>query len=403
MPDMKNHFAIMTVVAAGLCAALPVSGAETPARKDAKAKAYPEYPNIARLDIGDAAPKFAMPGVDGKMHALADYKRADVLAILFTCNHCPTSRMYEDRVIALAKRYAGKSFQLVAISPNDPGALRPDEVSTAPLGDSFAEMRIRTAEKKYTFPYLYDGDTQVVSMTYGAVVTPQIFVFDKARKLRYTGAIDENPRGQRGTPYTINAIDNLLAGKKIPVAVTRPFGCSVKWGYKRQAVDEATAAWNKRPVTLADLDMAGVKKLTGNDGNVLRVICVWSLKDASCKAGFGKLIGLRRIFERHPLELMTVNCDPAGRRADVLAFLKTHHAAAPGPSRWRPPQVKQPPCNYIFSGDKAKLLAALGKAKKPGTPRTVIIMPGGDVIFTQEGTLDPGALRKRITKVFQGG
>ena len=263
-------------------------------------------------------------------------------------------------------------------------------------------MKIRAAEKKFPFPYLYDGEKQTVSMSYGATVTPQIFIFDKDRKLRYTGAIDENPYGTRGTSYTINAIDALLAGKKIPVAITRPFGCSVKWGYKRKAVNEATAAWKAKPVKLADLDAAGAKTLVANDGNFLRVICVWSLDDASCKAGLADLIHLRRIFEFRPVELMTVNCDPAARRADVLAFLKARHAAAPGASRWRPPQIKRPPCNYFATVDKAKLQAALGKTTKPGVPRIVMLMPGGEVIYTQEGTLDVGALRKRITKVFGG-
>ena len=200
---MKKHFAILTVMAASVVWVLPVSGAETTPSKDAnakpKAKTYPDHPNVARLNIGDPAPDFTLPGVDGQTHTLSEYKQADVLAVLFTCNHCPTSQMYEDRVIALVKRYAGKSFQLVAISPNDPGALRPDEVATTPLGDSFAEMKIRAAEKKYLFPYLYDGRTQTVAMSYGANVTPHIFIFDKARRLRYTGAIDENPYGTRGT------------------------------------------------------------------------------------------------------------------------------------------------------------------------------------------------------------
>ena len=404
---MKKQLVIRTVVAGCVALALPVSGAETAPAKGAKpapkVKTYPDYPNLARLNIGDPAPTFTLPGVDGLTHTLAEYKQADVLAVLFTCNHCPTSQMYEDRVIALVKRYAGKSFQLVAISPNDPGALRPDEVAGAPLGDSFAEMKIRAAEKKFPFPYLYDGRKQKVSMSYGATVTPQIFVFDKDRKLRYTGAIDENPYGTRGTSYALNAVDALLAGEKIPVAVTRPFGCSVKWGYKRQAVDEAAAAWNAKPVTLADLDAAGAKTLVANEGNFLRVICVWSLDDPSCKSGLADLIHLRRIFEFRPVELMTVNCDPAARRADVLALLKTHHAAAPGDSRWRPPQVKQPPCNYFSTMDKAKLLAAVGKAKTPRAPRTVILMPGGEVILTQEGKLDVGALRKRIAEVFGGG
>ena len=414
---MKKYLTILTIAAGSVLAGAGTRGAETAGQ--AKTKVYPDYPNIARLEIGDAAPDFKLPGVDGKMHTLAEYSKADVLAVVFTCNHCPTSQMYEPRIINMVKRYAKKSFRLVAISPNDPGALRPDEVASAPLGDSFAEMKVRAREMKYTFPYLYDGDTQKVSMAYGATVTPHLFIFDKARKLRYAGAIDENPYGGRGSPYAIIAIDALLTGRPLAVAVTRPFGCSVKWGYKRRTVDEGTAEWNKRPVALADLDAKGAAALAKNDEGLLRVICLWSLDDASVKAQFADLVMLRRIFERRPLDLVTVNCGPPEKKNAALAFLKSHHAATAGPSRFRPPNVKQPPCNYIFTGgDKGKLLAALAKGAKTkagekgdkdektkiGKPvRALMIMPGGEVIFTQRGKLDVSALRGRIAKVFQGG
>jgi len=410
---MKNTMMTLTVMAGIALSGAGAQGAEAAGK--GQAKTYPDYPEVARLEIGDAAPDFKLPGVDGKTHTLAEYKKADILAVLFTCNHCPTSRLYEQRVIDMVKRYEKKSFQLVAISPNDPGALRPDEVASAPLGDSFAEMKIRAKEMKYNFPYLYDGETQKVTMAYGAARTPQLFIFDKARKLFYTGAIDENPGGGRGSPYAIIAIDAQLTGRPLAVAMTRSFGCSVKWGYKRQSVDEATAAWNARPVALADLDAKAATTLAKNGENLLRVICLWSLADPAAKAQLGELVMLRRIFEGKPVDIVTVNCDPAAKKDAVLALLKAQHAAAPGPSRFRPPHVKQSPCNYVFTGpDAAKLLAALAKgaktkadakdAKATAKPaRALIIMPGGDVIFTQTGKLDARILRAKIRKVFEGG
>ena len=401
----QNCLLLAAVAAATLVSvASAVRAADKPAAAtQPKAKAYPPYPKVARLSIGDAAPDFKLPGVDGKTHTLAEYKDAKVLAIVFTCNHCPTSRMYEDAIIKLSTDYDKKGAKLVAISPNDPGALRPDEVAGTVLGDSLGEMKIRAKEKKYPFPYLYDGDTQKVSMAYGAKVTPQMFIFDADRKLRYTGAVEGPPYSAAGGPHARRAIEAMLAGKKVENDRTRPFGCSTKWGFKRRSVDYDTAMWNQKPVALADIDLPAFKKLAANDTSVLRLICVWSLADAPGKGVFDDLIMLRRIYRHRPLELLTVNVDPAGKKKEVLAFLKARHAARPDPSRGAPVDHKAP-INYIFTGkDAATLLATLGaKPKsKPKPPYSVMIIPGGELIFTQAGKLDPKALRAQLVKVFQ--
>ena len=368
-----------------------------------KAKAYPPYPKVVGLSIGDAAPDFKLPGVDGKIHTLSEYKDAKILAIVFTCNHCPTSRMQEDAIIKLSADYAKKSVKLVAISPNDPGALRPDEVAGTVLGDSFEEMKTRAREKKYPFGYLYDGDTQKAAIAYGATVTPQMFIFDADRKLRYTGAVEGPPYSTAGGPHARIAIESMLAGKKVARDRTRPFGCSTKWGFKRRSVDYDTAMWNEKTVGMADIDLPAVKKLVANDTSVLRLICVWSLADAPGRAAFDDLIMLRRIYQHRPLELITVNVDPAAKKKEALAFLKAHHAARPNPSRGARTDPKAP-INYIFTEkDTAALLAALGAKDKPKAkaPYSVMIIPGGEVIFTQTGKLDPKALRAQLVKVFQ--
>ena len=147
------------------------------------------------LEIGAAAPDFQLKGVDDKTYSLASFKNAEVLVIVFTCNHCPTAQAYEDRLIKLTSDYANKSVAVVAINPNDPASLRLDELDFSDLGDSFEEMKIRAKEKKFNFPYLYDGDTETASKAYGPIATPHVFIFDKDRKLRYEGRVDdmENP------------------------------------------------------------------------------------------------------------------------------------------------------------------------------------------------------------------
>ena len=194
---------------------------------------------IETLAIGAKAPDFALPGVDGKVHRLSDYAGAKILVIVFTTNHCPTAQAYEDRLIKLADDYKDKGVALVAISPNDPKAVRLDELGYSDLNDSFEEMKIRAKHKGFNFPYLYDGETQKVSKAYGPVATPHVFVFDGDRRLRYAGRIDENERNPKEAKShdTRNAIDALLAGKPVPVETTRTFGCSVKWSDKRDSVE----------------------------------------------------------------------------------------------------------------------------------------------------------------------
>src|ERR1700710_2751381 len=162
------------------------------------------------LAIGDSAPDFSLPGIDGKTYTLQSFKDAKVLAVVFMCNHCPTSQAYEDRVIKLTSDYAEKGVSVVGINPNNPASLRLDELGYSDVGDSFADMKVRAADRKFNFPYLYDGETEITSNKYGPVATPHIFIFDKDRKLRYQGRIDdmENPAK---TPHSLDAINAIEA------------------------------------------------------------------------------------------------------------------------------------------------------------------------------------------------
>ncbi|HEY4761751.1 MAG TPA: thioredoxin family protein [Thermoguttaceae bacterium] len=172
----------------------------------------------ADLKIGDNAPNWSsLPGTDEKTHSLSDYKNANLLIMAFSCNHCPVAQAYEDRLITLQNDYQNKGVQLITVNVNN----IPD--------DRLDKMIERAASKGFNFPYLYD-ETQKIGQDYGAKVTPHIFLFDKNRKLVYMGAVDDNMKvDQVKKHYLRDAIDAQLAGKTPPEAVTKQFGCSIKY------------------------------------------------------------------------------------------------------------------------------------------------------------------------------
>ena len=178
---------------------------------------------------------------------------------------------------------------------------------------------------------------------------------------------------------------------------TRPFGCSTKWGYKREGVDEATTAWNKQEVKLDEADLANIELLADNDTYILRMICVWSLKDKSSVKNFDKLILLRRIYQYSPFELITINCDPIKKKKKVLKFLKKHHASIPKPSA----EVrKRRPGNYILSsGTKEELFKSLGQTQVKSAPLSMIIVPEGEILMLQTNKLDVHSIRVNLSQL----
>jgi peroxiredoxin len=172
---------------------------------------------------GDKASDFKLKNVDGKMVSLADFKTAKGFIIIFTCNHCPYAKAYEDRIIALNKEYAPLGYPVIAINPNDP---------TNYPEDSYENMQKRAKEKGFEFPYLFDED-QVVYPVYGAQRTPHVFVLSKSGSdltVEYIGAIDDNYENSAlvKEKYVENAVDALLSGKKPEVTLTKAIGCSIK-------------------------------------------------------------------------------------------------------------------------------------------------------------------------------
>src|SRR5262249_35187642 len=158
------------------------------------------------------APDFSLKGVDGKTYSLKNFASAKILMIVFTCDHCPTAQAYEDTLKQLVTEYKSKGVAVVAISPNDSKSIRLDEMGYTDLGDSYEDMQIRAKDKGFNFPYLFDGETSETSMKYGPQATPHVFLFDKARVLRFTGRIDDGYGMQTAKSFdTRNALNEMLA------------------------------------------------------------------------------------------------------------------------------------------------------------------------------------------------
>jgi peroxiredoxin len=176
---------------------------------------------MANLKPGDNAMPFTLPGVDGGDHALEGYDDRRALAVIFSCNHCPYAQAWEDRMVQIQADYADRGVQLIAINAND--------AKKYPT-DSFEAMKRRADQKQFNFPYLYD-ESQEVAHAYGAERTPEVFLFDAGRILRYHGAIDDNydnPGAVRNS-YLRDALEAVLAGEEPAVNSTQPVGCTIKW------------------------------------------------------------------------------------------------------------------------------------------------------------------------------
>lgn len=335
------------------------------------------------LGIGDKAPDFRLPGVDGKWYRLGDFAGADVLVIVFTCNHCPTAQAYEERIMKLAADYQNKGVVLVAISPNDPLAVRLDELGYSDMGDSFDDMRIRAKDMEYNFTYLYDGENQKVTQSYGPARTPHVFIFDKQRKLRYEGGIDdaEKPELVKSRDAR-NAIEALLKGREVPAERTRTIGCSIKWADKQESARQSLAMWAQESVAVEMIDAKDVEKLVKNDSGKLRVINVWASWSGPSIEQLAEFVTANRMYRKREFEMITISADSPGRKGAVLSLLKKQQASCR---------------NYLFdSQDQYQLMTALDRDLLGGVPYTILIKPGGEIIYRRLGTVDPLELKKAI-------
>ncbi len=291
--------------------------------------------------------------------------------------------MYEQRIEKMYEDYGKRGVAVVAIQGNDPKALLIGELDSSDMSDTLAEMKARVAWKHLHYPYLYDGDTQAVTRAYGPQATPHIFIFDKARKLRYEGRVDNSYRiEQVKTSDARDAIEALLAGKDIAVGHTGTFGCSTKWAEKSAAREADERKLEATPVKLDMVDAEGLKLLRANAGSHVTLVSFWATWCGSCVVEFADLQGTFRMYKDRDFELVTVAANQPDEKAGVMRLLEKKHAT----SR-----------NLLFGSEDT---AALQKAFDPNwdsaVPYTVLLGPNGKVLYKTLGSVDLLELRRKI-------
>lgn len=335
------------------------------------------------LAIGSPAPDFSLPGVDGKIHKLSDYAASPVLAVVFTCNHCPIAQMYEQRIQQLEEDYQDRGVVVVAIQPNDPKAIRIDELDSSDMSDSLEEMKIRVEYKQLHYPYLYDGETQSVTRAYGPQATPHVFVFDKQRKLRYEGRFDNSYRKELvKTQDARNAIEAILANREVPVKHTGVFGCSTKWQEKSASRVEALRKIEEEPVKLEMATADDLKKLRANPTKHMILVSFWATWCGSCIDEFADFQDTFQMYKDRDLELVTVSANMPDEKTAVTKMLERKHAT----SR-----------NLLFaSNETTALQMAFDPAWDSAVPYTVLIDPDGKLLYRKLGSVDMLELRRTI-------
>src|SRR5215469_6088655 len=335
------------------------------------------------LAIGSSAPNFELPGIDGAIHRLSDYSASPVMVVIFTCNHCPIAQMYERRIAQLSADYKDRGVSVVAIEPNDPSAITIDELDSSDISDSLEEMKIRAEYKHLSYPYLYDGETQSVTNAYGPQATPNAFVFDSGRRLRYEGRVDNSYRLELVTTHEVSdAIDALLAHREVAVKHTGVFGCSTKWKEKHAAQLETLRKIESKPVRLEMVSAQELKKLRSNPDKKMLLVSFWATWCSSCIQEFPDVEDTFRMYSVRDFDLVTVSANMPDEKDSVMRLLQKMHAT----SR-----------NLLFdSNDTATLQLAFDPAWGSAVPYTVLIAPDGKILYKKQGTIEILELRRTI-------
>lgn len=354
-----------------------------------------------RIQLGDPAPDFRLVGTDDRVHTLAEFGATKYLLVVFLSNHCPYSHAAETRLVPWINRMRERGLGVVAIQPNHPDALSIDELGYSKYSDSFPEMKLYGAEHGFTFPYLYDGETQAVAKTYGALATPDLFLFDENRRLRYSGRFDDS---RFEDPRTVtkhdaeNAFEDLLAGRLVQVPYARPMGCAVKWLTKiHKAAVSNQSAWEHEPITLEPITASAVADLARNPTKKLRLINVWATWCAPCVSEFPELAKLSRRLKRRDFEVITISLDQPGDQAKALRFLQAQHAGMPARIAETLKAEHRVTNNYLYTEASTDALVQALDPQWPGPiPHTVLVAPGGQVLWRQNGAFDPVVLGRKI-------
>lgn len=352
-----------------------------------------------RLNIGDAAPDFDLPGIDGRHHTLADFADHPLLMVVFLSNHCPVSHAIEPRLIELADSFGPHGLGVVAINPNHPDAVSITELGYSKYGDSFEEMKPYAEEAGFTFPYLYDGETQSTAKAYGSIATPHVFLFDHERKLRYAGRFDDSRFADADSvtsPDAQHAVEALLGGQSVLTPETRAFGCSTKWKEKIAKVAAIDEAWRREPVTVESIDPAGLATLLTNPTDKLRLFNIWATWCAPCVEEMPGLVRLTRQLGNRKFEVITVSLDTPQQPGPVQRFLESQRMALPKRLRLSVEAEGRATNNYLFAGHPDALGNMIDPDWAGALPYTFMVAPGGEVIHRHPGQFDFATLQNAV-------
>jgi thiol-disulfide isomerase/thioredoxin len=335
------------------------------------------------LAIGASAPAFALPGVDGQVHKLSDYATSKILVVAFLCNHCTSSQLYEDRVEKLSSDYRDKGVAVIAIQSEHPNSVPVAELAYSDVGDSLEDMKARAAYRHFSFPYLYDGETQKVTRLFGPAVTPQVFIFDQNRKLQYEGRIDDNANASLVKTHDARgAIDALLAHQPIATPVTVAAGAPLRLAGTAAEVQAEKAKLDAEPIKIALAGTNELTKLRTNGTGKLLLVNFYATWCGPCVSEFPDLMQTYRMYRGRDFSLTTVSSNEPDEQPDVLKFLQKMHASTN---------------NLLFgTTDTYTLQAAFDPNMGAAVPFTVLMAPNGDILFQQQGDLDMMALRRAI-------
>jgi thiol-disulfide isomerase/thioredoxin len=258
-----------------------------------------------------------------------------------------------------------------------------EECGYSDLDDSYESMVIRASDKKFNFPYLYDGDDGAASVKYGPTATPHAFVFDKNRELVYSGRLDSSEK-----PGTANAgdlrasVDAIISGKPVPNPVNKAFGCSVKWAWKTDWTDKINADWKNKPVVLEKISGNKVSELVANSSQKLRLINVWATWCGPCVLEYPELINIHRMYADRNFEFISISADKPHAFEKTLEFIKSKHSAVQ---------------NFIFETDDTyALIEAIDHGWNGALPFTILAEPGGKVVYSMQGSVKLLELKKAI-------
>ncbi|MBW8865351.1 MAG: redoxin domain-containing protein [Verrucomicrobia bacterium] len=357
-------------------------------------------PDAHHLKIGDAAPDFSLKGVDGKTYTLADFKDSPVLMVVFLSDHCPYSHAAETRLLPLVAEMKSRGLGVVAIMPNNPDSMSIGELGYTKYGDSYEDMKLYAKEQGFTFPYLYDGDKQTTPKAYGCLCTPEVFLFDRDRKLRYMGRFDDSRFAETNTVHsadTRNAVEEMLAGKLVTIPLTKPFGCSTKWIENKAALIQVDEKMYGTPVVLETIDATNVAALARNPTKKLRLINVWATWCVPCVREFPGIVSLSHRFANRDFEVITISVDDPNNEAKVKQFLDQQHATVPNRVQRSLKVEGRRTNNYLYAGASMDDLMKAIDPDAPGpVPYTVLIAPGGKILYHRANQIDVADLSAKI-------